>query len=108
LGTVNLVVCLVAGRIAELFAVRWGGAGLVGVEAPSYKGFRFPAEIIGHGVWLYHRFLLSFCEVEEMMLQRGIIVSHETIRQWCAKFGQTYANALWRAPGPSGGYMAPR
>jgi hypothetical protein len=74
-GTVNLVVCLVAGRIPGLFAVRWGGAGLVGVEAPSYKGFRFPAEIIGHGVWLYHRFLLSFCEVEEMMLQRGIIVS---------------------------------
>jgi hypothetical protein len=108
MGTVNLVVCLVAGRIPGLFAVRWGGAGLVGVEAPSYKGFRFPAEIISHGVWLYHRFPLSFCEVEERMLQRGIIVSHETLRQWCAKFGQTYVNALWRAPGPSGGSVAPR
>ena len=65
-------------------------------ETPSYKGFRFPAEIISHCVWLYHRFPLSFREVEEMMLRRGVIVSHETIRQWCAKFGQTYANGLRR------------
>jgi putative transposase len=68
----------------------------VGTEKPSYKGFRFPAEIISHCVWLYHRFSLSFREVEEMMLQRGVVVSHESIRQWCAKFGQTYANALRR------------
>jgi putative transposase len=68
----------------------------VGTGAPSYKGFRFPAEIISHCVWLYFRFPLSFREVEEMMLQRGIVVSHETVRQWCAKFGQTYANALRR------------
>jgi putative transposase len=68
----------------------------VTVGAPSYKGFRFPAEIISHCVWLYHRFPLSFREVEEMMLERGIVVSHETIRQWCAKFGQTYANELRR------------
>ena len=66
------------------------------VGVPSYKGFRFPAEIIGHCVWLYHRFPLSFREIEEMMLARGIILSHETVRQWCAKFGQTYANALRR------------
>jgi putative transposase len=45
-------------------------------------------------VWLYHRFSLSFREVQEMMAQRGIIISHETVRQWCAKFGQIYANAL--------------
>ena len=71
------------------------------VGAPSYKGFRFPAEIISHCVWLYHHFLLSFREVEEMMLQRGIILSHETVRQWCAKFGQTYATALrWRRTRP--------
>jgi putative transposase len=68
----------------------------VTVGAPSYKGFRFPAEIISRCVWLYHRFPLSLREVQEMMLQRGIIVSHETIRQWCAAFGQTYANALRR------------
>jgi putative transposase len=68
----------------------------VGVEAPSYRGFRFPMEIIAHCVWLYHRFPLSFREVEEMMLARGVVVSHGTIRQWCAKFGQTYANQLRR------------
>jgi putative transposase len=66
------------------------------VGVPSYVGFRFPAEIISHGMWLYHRFPLSFREVEEMMLQRGVVVSRETVRQWCAKFGQTYANGLRR------------
>jgi len=68
----------------------------VTVGAPSYKGFRFPVEIISHCVWLYHRFPLSLREVQEMMLQRGTVVSHETIRQWCRTFGQTYANALRR------------
>jgi putative transposase len=63
---------------------------------PSYKGFRFPVEIISHCVWLYHRFPLSFREVQEMMMERGIVVSHETVRQWCAKFGQTYAHQLCR------------
>jgi len=64
--------------------------------APLYKGFRFPVEIISHCVWLYYRFPLSFREVQEMMLQRGVVVSHETVRQWCAKFGQTYAHGLRR------------
>ena len=53
-------------------------------------------------MWLYYRFPLSFLEVQEMMAQRGVVVSHETIRQWCAKFGQTYANGLrrrWARPG---------
>jgi putative transposase len=68
------------------------GLGLVEVGAPSYVGFRFPVEIISHCVWLYHRFPLSFRDVEEMMLERGIVVSHETVRQWCIKFGQSYAN----------------
>ena len=62
----------------------------------SYKGHRYPAEIIAHCVWLYHRFPLSFREVEELMLTRGVVVSYETIRQWCAKFGQAYANQLRR------------
>ena len=66
------------------------------VSVPSYKGFRYPAEIISHCVWLYHRFPLSLREVQETMLARGITVSHETLRQWCAKFGQTYANSLRR------------
>jgi putative transposase len=68
----------------------------VGTGAPSYKGFRFPVEVISHCVWLYYRFPLSFREVEEMMLARGVTVSHETIRQWTGKFGQAYANALRR------------
>ena len=58
---------------------------------PSYKGHRHPVEIIAHCVWLYHRFPLSFREVEELMLERGVVVSHETVRRWCAKFGQAYA-----------------
>jgi putative transposase len=68
----------------------------VGIEVPSYRGFRYPIEIINHCVWLYYRFPLSFREVQEMMLQRGIVVSPETIRKWCAKFGQSYANQLRR------------
>ena len=59
----------------------WVEGGLVGTGAPSYKGFRFPVEIISHCVWLYYRFPLSLREVEEMMLARGVTVSHETIRQ---------------------------
>jgi putative transposase len=63
---------------------------------PSYKGFRYPVEVIGHCVWLYYRFPLSFREVEEMMLERGVVVTYETIRQWCRKFGQAFANGLRR------------
>jgi hypothetical protein len=73
----------------------WEGSS-VGSAALLYKGHRYPVEVISHCVWLYHRFPLPFREVEELMLERGIIVSYETIRRWCAKFGQTYANALRR------------
>ncbi|MFF3877349.1 IS6 family transposase [Streptomyces sp. NPDC001978] len=62
----------------------------------SYKGFRFPAEVISHAVWLYHRFPLSFREVEELLLARGITVFHEAIRQWCDRFGPRYAAGLRR------------
>jgi len=54
------------------------------------KGYRYPVEIISHCVWLYHRFPLSLREVEEMMMARGVLVTYETIHQWCRKFGQTY------------------
>ncbi len=64
--------------------------------APSYKRHRYPVEIIDHGVWLYFRFTLRFREVEEMMLARGVVVSYETIRRWCAKFGPVYAAKLRR------------
>ena len=62
----------------------------------SYKGHRYPVEIINHCVWLYFRFPLSLREVEELMLARGVVVSHESIRRWCEKFGQAYANGLRR------------
>ena len=66
------------------------------MDTSSYKGYRYPREIIAHCVWLYHRFPLSFREVEEMMFERGIVVSYETIRKWCAKFGPAYAATLRR------------
>ncbi|MEU0837451.1 IS6 family transposase [Streptomyces sp. NPDC005969] len=69
--------------------------------SPSYKGYRFPAEVIGHAVWLYHRFPLSYREVEELLFERGITVSYETVRAWCAAFGLAYArNLRRRRPGP--------
>ncbi len=64
--------------------------------ASSYRGFRFPQEIISHAVWLYFRFSLSFRDVEELLAERGVIVSYETVRQWSRKFGQSYANQLRR------------
>ncbi|MEW2121779.1 IS6 family transposase [Streptomyces sp. NPDC005474] len=68
----------------------------MGAVSLSYKGHRYPVEVISHCVWLYHRFPLSFREVEELMLERGVSVSCETVRRWCGKFGQAYANALRR------------
>jgi putative transposase len=64
--------------------------------SPSYAGHRFPAEIISHAVWLYFRFPLSLRMVEEMLAARGIVVSHETVRQWALKFGQAFANRIRR------------
>src|SRR3954462_7795326 len=61
-----------------------------------YAGYRFPAEVISHAVWLYFRFPLSLRMVEEMLAARGIIVSHETVRQWALKFGQAFANQIRR------------
>ena len=54
---------------------------------PSYKGHRYPVEIINHCVWLYFRFPLSFREVEELMLERGVMGSDETVRRWWPKCG---------------------
>jgi putative transposase len=66
-------------------------------DAPDrYKNYRFPVDIISHGVWLYYRFCLSYRDVEELLFARGIIVTYETIRQWCRTFGQDYANQLRR------------
>jgi len=65
-------------------------------ETPSYRGYRYPVEIISHAVWLYFRFHLSLRDVEELLAERGVTVTYETIRAWCAKFGPRYAAGLRR------------
>src|SRR5467141_2356374 len=69
---------------------------LMRTSVSLYHRHRFPAEIISHCVWLYFRFALSFRDVEEMLAMRGVSLSYETVRDWCLKFGQTYANGLRR------------
>ncbi|MBO1909705.1 IS6 family transposase [Microvirga sp. 3-52] len=64
----------------------------------SYKRHRLPPQIIAHAVWLYFRFPLSLRLVEEMLLERSIVVSYETIRRWGKKFGPEYARRLRRKP----------
>jgi putative transposase len=84
----------------------WQGC-RVNTAAPAtrYKNPRFPTEIISHAVWRYFRFCLSFREVEELLPERGVIVTYEAIRKWCRKFGQPYTNQLRRRrprPGDKG------
>ena len=67
-----------------------------------YHGYRFPPEIVSHAVWLYHRFCLSFRDVEDLLAERGIVVSYETIRSWCNKFGPAYARSIKKRRGPLG------
>jgi len=57
-------------------------------------GYRFPLPIIGHAVWLYHRFTLSYRDVEELLFERGIEVSRESIRTWCLNFSEEFAQGL--------------
>jgi putative transposase len=67
------------------------------MPSPSlYRRHRFPAQIISHCVWLYFRFSLSFRDVEEMLAMRGVSRGYETVREWCLRFGQAYANSLRR------------
>ena len=61
-----------------------------------YRGYRFPAEVIEHAVWLYFRFPLSLRMVEDLLAARGITVSHQTVRCWAEKFGRIYANKIRR------------
>src|SRR5512132_4193015 len=61
-----------------------------------YKHYRFPAEIISHGVWLYYRFCLSYRDVEELLCTRGVIVTYEAIRHGCLQFGKADAHQLRR------------
>jgi putative transposase len=62
-----------------------------------YRGHRFPKEIISYAVWFYCRFAVSFRDVEEAMAARGVLVSYETVRCWCEKFGKQYG---WKVSGP--------
>ena len=70
--------------------------------APSYHGYRFPPDIIAHAVWLYFRFSLSFRDVEDLLAQRGITVTYETVRRWCRTFGSAYARRLRQRRGRLG------
>jgi putative transposase len=68
---------------------------------PRYARHRFPPEVISHAVWLYCRFPLSLRMIEEMLAARGILVSHEAVRQWALKFGHSFATQIrWRRPAP--------
>jgi len=72
-------------------------------DTPSpYHGFRHPGEIISHAVWLYHRFTLSFRNVEEILVSRGVDVTYESVRQWCLCFGREYAKRIRAREGRPG------
>jgi hypothetical protein len=84
-----------------------GTCGIIGgmtpaSDPPTYTGYRFPAEIISHAVWLYFRFSLSYRDVEELMAARGVVLTYETVRQWCRKFGQRSAKQLRRRRAQTG------
>ena len=74
------------------------------MQLVSFKRHRYPPDVIRHAVWFYFRFTLSFRDVEEMLAQRGIEVSYETIRCWTLKFGQVFAQNLRQSRPKSTGY----
>ena len=68
---------------------------------PYYR-HRFPPEVISHAVWLYHRFTLSFRDIEEILAIRGIQTSYESVRRWCLKFPRAYGKYLRKRQGRLG------
>jgi len=92
------------GGLSGSRACRGRGPGAsCGMSKISYRGYRFPPEIIQRAVWLYFRFTLSFRDVEDLLAERGIEVSYETIRQWVTRFGPAIARHLRsRRPRPHG------
>ena len=64
------------------------------MERGSYRCHRFPADIIRHAVWLYFVFSLSFRDVEDLLAERGLDISYETVRRWVLKFGRIYTHQL--------------
>jgi putative transposase len=69
---------------------------------PLYHGYRFPPTIISHAVRLYQRFSLGLCDMEDHLAERGIVVSYESIRQWCNRFTPEYARTLKKRQGRMG------
>jgi transposase-like protein len=67
----------------------------------SYPRYRFPPTIISHAVWLYYRFTLSFRDVEDLLAQRGITLSYETVRHWCQTFASPTRDGSGVTEGPS-------
>jgi hypothetical protein len=85
--------------------VSWPGAEPPTCPTVAYRGYRFPAEVIAHSVWLDLRFHLSFRDVQDLLAERGIIVSHEAIRHWCYTSGPPFqpgCGAARRALGTTG------
>ncbi len=73
-----------------------------------HRHHRFPPDVIAYAVWLYFKFPLSLRMIEDLLAQRGIIISHQTIRKWEEKFGRQFANKIpkraahWRAVDQNG------
>ena len=65
----------------------------------SFKRHRFPPDVIRYAVWLYYRFTMSLRDVEDLLAERGIDVTHETVHCWANKFGPTFAANIRRARG---------
>lgn len=74
----------------------------------TYKRHRFPPEVISHAVWLYFRFALRYRDVEELLAERGVVPTDETVREWCRTCGQQYANTLRHVSPAPGRYVASR
>ncbi len=66
------------------------------LDLPRLKGFRFPTSIISYAVWASHRFALSTADVEDLLAERGIFISRETIRNWVNWFGRHFAHCIRR------------
>jgi putative transposase len=92
-----------AGALSTLYSLvgtKWPGQNGSMTSGPAtYPRYRFPAEIISHAVWLYHVFGLSLRAVELILAERGVVVSHESIRQWCLRFGVDFARKRRPTPG---------
>ncbi|MEP1539163.1 MAG: IS6 family transposase [Paracoccaceae bacterium] len=71
-------------------------------DLPRLKGFRYPREVIAYAVWVYHQFILSTADVEDLLAERGVIVTRETVRLWVNRFGRRFANCIRRdRPAPN-------